>query len=156
MKKAKSKVDGNIYAVKIIRTNDPEIIIAVNFILKSRKFTFFENFLKVKNEYINSSCLRHKNIIRIIDLFIDEIKGKSYYVMEYLNLKSLDHVFKKQKKLTELEIIRIISQILQAVDYMHKKGICHRDIKPKNIMIDVSSSKYVNFLKNQKKTKILR
>ncbi len=116
----------------------------------------------MKNEYINSTCLKHSNIIKIEDLFIDELKGKTYYVMEYLNLKSLDHCLKKQKKFTESETITIISQTLQAVTYLHKKGICHRDIKPKNMMIDLSSSILFNntllflcFFKKDFKTKII-
>lgn len=94
----------------------------------------------MKNEYLNSSCLHHQNIIKIKDLFIEEVKGKSYYVMEYLNLKSLDHLLRKQKRLTEKEVVPIISQILLAVQYMHKQGISHRDLKPKNIMIDTMNS----------------
>lgn len=94
---------------------------------------------------MNSICLHHPNIIKIHDLFIDEIKGKSYYVMEYLSLKSLDYYIKKQKRFAEPEISRILSQILKAIHYMHKKGICHRDLKPKNILIDPHQGDFFSF-----------
>lgn len=122
-----SKLAGTINAVKIIRTKDPEVIIAV------------------KNEYMNSVCLNHPNIVKIHDLFIDEFKGKSYFVMEYLNLKSLDYYLKKQKKFSEFEVMCMMIQILKAVTYMHKKGICHRDLKPNNILIDPAEGNDIHY-----------
>ena len=68
--------------------------------------------------------------------------------MEYLNFKSLDHFIRKNRHFTETEAIFIISQILQALNYMHSKGICHRDIKPKNILVDQQNGDFFIFLWN--------
>jgi len=48
---------------------------------------------------------------------------------------NLDKYIRKHKRCNEDKAKIIFKQILNAIDYIHKKSICHRDIKPDNIMI---------------------
>ncbi|AMD19764.1 HCL387Cp [Eremothecium sinecaudum] len=79
---------------------------------------------------IKNKIGKHKNIAELLDYF------DSYIIMEYCSGGDLyeairaDLVPKKTKQLTH-----IISQIMDAVEYVHSKGIYHRDIKPENILI---------------------
>jgi serine/threonine protein kinase len=55
--------------------------------------------------------------------------------MQYAKHGTLFHYVLKQERLNEEDIRKIIEQLLLAIDYMHKKGIMHRDIKPDNILV---------------------
>ncbi|SCW01204.1 LAFE_0D07382g1_1 [Lachancea fermentati] len=82
---------------------------------------------------IHTKVGKHKNITEIYDYF------DSFIIMEYCSGGDLyeairaDLVPRKTKKITH-----IASQIMDAVEFVHKKGIYHRDIKPENILIDGS------------------
>jgi len=80
-----------------------------------------------------SANLNHPNIISIFD--VGQV-GKYYYIVMELLDGSLKDLIKssRSRKLPAGESINIISKIAPALDYAHKQGIIHRDIKPDNIM----------------------
>lgn len=79
---------------------------------------------------IQTKIGKHKNVTELYDFF------DSYIIMEYCSGGDLyeaikdDMVPRKTKQVTN-----IITQILDAVEYVHSRGIYHRDIKPENILI---------------------
>ncbi|MCL4255771.1 MAG: serine/threonine protein kinase, partial [Anaerolineae bacterium] len=78
--------------------------------------------------------LQHPHIIPVIDSIIQN--NQTYLIMPFIDghdLSSLYHVMGKFG-LAQLQII--LSQIAQALDYLHSRGIIHCDIKPSNIMVD--------------------
>lgn len=82
--------------------------------------------------------LNHPNIISIIDVVGDS--NNIYIIQEYIE-NSLFKVITQQKKIfLEFSAKPLIIQILDAVCYLHSVGICHRDIKPQNILIDSTGS----------------
>lgn len=76
------------------------------------------------------SGLTHPNIVRVYRAF--EWGGTAYFVMEYLEADCLEHV---RARLPEVRLQDILTRLLDALSYMHGKGIYHRDIKPANIML---------------------
>ena len=56
--------------------------------------------------------------------------------MEYIDGETLDEIIKEKQKLPIGDALRIIRDVLETLEFAHKKGICHRDIKPSNIMLD--------------------
>lgn len=76
--------------------------------------------------------LNHENIITVYDLGEE---GDVYYIaMEYLEGEDLKNVLLK-KKLSLPEKLNIILQICSGLEYAHKMGVVHRDVKPANVMI---------------------
>ena len=59
-----------------------------------------------------------------------EDRSHLYIVLEYMDGGTLYQRLKDEVKLDERETAKIIRQIADAVDYMHDRGIVHRDIKP--------------------------
>lgn len=62
--------------------------------------------------------------------------GTSYYVMDYIDGKSLHQILKDNGPLSEAQAIRYIKQVSEALEYVLSKNILHLDIKPGNILID--------------------
>ena len=73
------------------------------------------------------------SVVNVSDVF-DE-NGTSYYVMDYIEGRSLAEVLKKRGRLGEAEAVAIIEQVGKALAYVHSCGINHLDIKPANIMM---------------------
>ena len=84
------------------------------------------------------SGLSHPNIISIIDVF--EENGTAYYVMPFMPKGSLSDLVKNKGRLQETVALRYIQQIAQALEYMHKKHLCHFDVKPANILLDTNDN----------------
>lgn len=78
--------------------------------------------------------MKHDNIVRVIDIF--EENETAYYVMEYIDGKSLNDISKERGTLPEAEAVGYIRQVADALKYVHSLNRLHLDIKPGNIMID--------------------
>ena len=81
------------------------------------------------------------SVVNVSDVF-DE-NGTSYYVMDYIEGRSLAEVLKKHGRLGEAEAVSIIEQVGKALAYVHSCGINHLDIKPANIMISRTTGRAV-------------
>jgi hypothetical protein len=81
-----------------------------------------------------SSSLQHPNIVLLKDFGITD-RSSAYLVMEWLDGKDMDRVLKKVGTFDLNRFIRIFSQIANALEHSHSKGIIHRDIKPSNIFL---------------------
>lgn len=76
--------------------------------------------------------LNHQNIVQIYDIF-DSAK-ETYVVMEYLAGGELLDMIQDSDHLSERNSKQVIREVLQAVQYLHARGIVHRDVKPENIL----------------------
>ena len=74
----------------------------------------------------------HKQIPTYIDNF--EENNEFYLVQEYIKGKDLTEELKPGNKLSESEVIHLLIDILEVLDFVHKNGVIHRDIKPSNLM----------------------
>ena len=76
--------------------------------------------------------LRHRHIVRIIDVF--EENNTAYYVMEHIGGGSLgDKV--KSGALPEEDAVRYIRQVASALDFVHSRRMMHLDVKPANVLL---------------------
>ena len=74
--------------------------------------------------------LDHPNIVKVLDY--GEHEGAPYLVMDYLEGATLKEV---RKPLRVETAVRLLRPIAEALDYVHRHGLLHRDVKPSNIMI---------------------
>ena len=102
---------------------------------------------KVKEEITILRKLNHENIVKFFGYF--ETNNQLLIKMEYIKYGTLSQWIKNHKVISEEEASIIINRILSAVVYLHSKQICHRDIKPNNIMLskenDLNSIKIIDF-----------
>lgn len=80
---------------------------------------------------------RHENIIQIY--YADDADELYYYVMEYIGGHDLSSVMSSYTNRGELmpaaDVLRIGGAVASALDYAHKKGVIHRDVKPSNVLM---------------------
>ena len=80
--------------------------------------------------------LNHNNIVQAFD--VGEAGGYHYFVMEYVEGKTLHDDLAAGKVFGEAEALDIIIQVAHALAHAHNCGLIHRDVKPKNIMINTA------------------
>ncbi len=77
--------------------------------------------------------LQHKNIVTVYEY--GEDTRYAFIAMELLEGRDLKHYFDNKQRFTINQIVDLMTQILDALDYSHKNGVIHRDIKPSNIVL---------------------
>jgi serine/threonine protein kinase len=81
----------------------------------------------------SAGILSHPGIVTIYD--IAEEHGMAYIFMEFVNGPPLEKMLRHEQTPDKETLLSILRQTAAALDYAHKKGIVHRDVKPANIMI---------------------
>jgi serine/threonine protein kinase len=91
--------------------------------------------------------IRHQNIVSVLAVSQDAKNGQYYIVMEFVEGGNLRDLLQARKKLGADESLRIMEECAQGLVYSHARGLTHRDIKPTNILIAVSTgqAKLVDF-----------
>lgn len=112
-----------------------ERTVAIKTILKSiiHENEAEEVFARFRSEARAAGRLTHPKIISIYEY--GENENMAYIVMELVRGKELTEYFEHGKRMAISEGVRIVMQLLDALDYLHAHGVVHRDIKPANIMI---------------------
>jgi len=93
--------------------------------------TFVERF---RREAKAAAGLNQTNLVSIYDW--GEVDGTYYIVMEYVEGETLKDLIRRRGRLSGNEAVGFSLQLLAAVEFAHRSGIVHRDIKPQNVMLD--------------------
>ncbi|KAK3426537.1 hypothetical protein EUGRSUZ_F02965 [Eucalyptus grandis] len=80
--------------------------------------------------------LDHPNIMKLEGLVTSRISGSLYLVFEYMEHDLAGLIARPGVKLSEPQIKCYMQQLLRGLDYCHKRGVLHRDIKGSNLLID--------------------
>ena len=86
----------------------------------------------------SAGVLSHPGIVTIYD--VEEEQDLAYITMEFVNGPTMEMMLGSGKALTADRLLDILRQTAAALDYAHRKGIVHRDIKPGNIMVSEEGS----------------
>ena len=89
---------------------------------------------RFKREARTAAALSHPHIIPIFA--VRESPRLLFFVMKYIEGRSLDAVIKHQGPLPIRAVQVILAQVAGALGYAHRRGVIHRDIKPANVMLD--------------------
>ncbi|MBL8112600.1 MAG: protein kinase [Acidobacteria bacterium] len=116
-------VIGRLVALKTIR-------VAVDDDAEMREFS--ERFLR---EAQAAGILSHPNIVTVHDVGEDPGTKTTFIAMEYVEGKNLKQLLQEKTPYPFERVAEIIGQVAEALDYAHRKGIVHRDVKPANIII---------------------
>jgi serine/threonine-protein kinase len=95
------------------------------------------------NEIKIAARLDHPHILTLIDSGVAD--GHLYYVVPFVQGKSLRERLKEQKQLGIDETLEITKQIGSALEYAHRQGVIHRDVKPENILIHQGEAVLADF-----------
>lgn len=98
---------------------------------------FVEDELAVKrfkHEAIAASRLSHPHIVALHD-YGSTSDGYLFMVMEIIDGKSLAQVVRDKRQLAVVRTVNVITQVCDALEHAHQRGVIHRDLKPGNIML---------------------
>ncbi|HYE01595.1 MAG TPA: serine/threonine-protein kinase [Phycisphaerales bacterium] len=99
-----------------------------------RKFSSNQQFIeRFYAEGRAAAQLNHPNIVQAYD--VGQSGEFHYFVMEYVEGRTVYDDIVKHKRYAEREAIDIVIQIAEALQHAHSRGLIHRDVKPKNVMI---------------------
>jgi serine/threonine-protein kinase len=116
--KARDNVLGRIVAVKVLR----------------EQYTMDEQFVaRFRREAQAAANLTHPNIVNVYDVGQDG--DLHFIVMEYIAGHSLKERLARQSPLPLDVAVDIAAQILAGLEYAHRSGLIHRDIKPQNVLL---------------------
>ncbi|MGG5885638.1 serine/threonine-protein kinase [Falsiroseomonas sp. HC035] len=97
-----------------------------------------ERFRRFRFEAQAVSRLSHPNIITVHDF--GRTGGHAWIVMQLVIGETLKETLRQQGPLPVAEAVRLITALLDALAFAHGRGIVHRDVKPANILIEMSTT----------------
>jgi serine/threonine-protein kinase len=118
---------------RVYRCFDPMMkrVVAVKTVKKEflTRETREEYLRRFRREAQAAGRLSHPSIVSVFDV------GEDYFVMEYLEGSTLQVILRDRGQIPADEAVRILSPLADALDYAHRSGIVHRDIKPGNVFV---------------------
>jgi len=100
-------------------------------------------FDRFQREEEIGKTLDHPGVMKV---FADENRSQVYMVMEWVEGRLLRKILDEQPKLASERAVRLALRILDALGYIHSRGVAHRDLKPENVMVDENDAiKLIDF-----------
>jgi serine/threonine protein kinase len=95
-----------------------------------------EDFVaRFRREALAAARLQHPNVVQVFDSGEDSGSHRHYIVMEYVDGPSAADILREEKRLDLEEAVRIVRDACHGLDYAHRAGVVHRDVKPGNLLV---------------------
>jgi serine/threonine-protein kinase len=95
-----------------------------------------ESFVsRFRREALAAARLVHPNIVQVFDFGFDEPAHQHFIVMEHVSGQSCAELLRDRGHLDVEEAVSIITQACRGLDYAHRNGVVHRDVKPGNLLV---------------------
>jgi serine/threonine-protein kinase len=93
------------------------------------------NFVsRFRREALAAARLVHPNIVQVFDFGSEEATGRQYIVMEFVDGSSCAEILRELGRLEPGDAVSILTQACRGLDYAHRNGVVHRDVKPGNLL----------------------
>ncbi len=133
-KKIKEGSYSTIFLAKSKHTGE-EVIIKV--IDKEKILKDTEDLLLISREIEVLKLLIHRNILTLYEIY--ESPKYIFLITEYINGIGMIEKMVKKKRFKEEQVLLIFFQLIDAMIYLHKMNICHRNIRAEHILFDKSN-----------------
>jgi serine/threonine-protein kinase len=89
---------------------------------------------RFRREALAAARLVHPNIVQVFDFGLDESTSRHYIVMELIRGQSGAEILREEGALSVREALSIVAQACRGLEYAHRNGVVHRDVKPGNLL----------------------
>ena len=93
-----------------------------------------QSFEQLKREILLASRVTHRHVLRIHDL--GEADGVRFVSMAWVDGEDLGALIRRNGPLAEDRILSLEKQLCEGLEAAHREGVIHRDLKPRNILLD--------------------
>ncbi|HEY2602684.1 MAG TPA: protein kinase [Thermoleophilaceae bacterium] len=102
---------------------------------------------RFRREALAAARLQHPNIVQVFDSGLDEPSDRHYIVMEYVEGPSCADMIRDEGVLDIEQAVGIVRDACHGLNYAHRAGVVHRDVKPGNLLIskDTGAAKLADF-----------
>jgi eukaryotic-like serine/threonine-protein kinase len=102
---------------------------------------------RFRREALSAARLQHPNIVQVFDSGQDPSTERHYIVMEYVDGPSAADMLRESKELDIDETVRLVRDACHGLDYAHRAGVVHRDVKPGNLLFaeEMGTTKLADF-----------
>ena len=89
---------------------------------------------RFRREALAAARLVHPNVVQVFDFGLDDETGRNFIVMEHVDGQSCAEILRDQGARPPDEAVAILAQACRGLDYAHRNGVVHRDVKPGNLL----------------------